>query len=195
MWMSFASLQRFEEAVETIAERVARVRAALERRQVPYEVIGGVAVAAWVVQADPEAVRATRDVDLVIRRSDLQRAREAIEEAGFSFRQVLGIPMFLDKEKPSVRGGVHLVFANEKVRPEYAHPVPALSEEPARSREGFRIAPLESLVRMKLTSFRDRDRVHLRDLLEVDLISPEIEGSLPSDLRERLEQLKETPDG
>jgi len=194
MRISFASLERFEEAVETIAERVRRVTSALERHRVPYEVVGGVAVAAWVTQVDREAVRATRDVDLVIRRSDLPRARAALEDAGFSFRQVLGIPMFLDREKPRVRGGVHLIFESEKVRKEYAHPVPALSPEPARSPEGFRIAPLQSLVRMKLTSFRDRDRVHLRDLLEVNLISPEIERDLPPDLQERLRQLRETPE-
>lgn len=30
--------------------------------------------------------------------------------------------------------------------------------------------PLEALVRMKLTYFRDKDRVHLRDMLRVGLI-------------------------
>ncbi len=195
MWMPFAALQRFEEAMETIAERVMRVTAALERHQVPYQVIGGVAVAAWVAQVDPEAVRATRDVDLVIRRSDLERARAAVEEAGFIFRQVLGIAMFLDKEKPRVRGGVHLRFENEKVRREDPHAVPPLAENPPRSQQGFRITPLESLVRMKLTSFRDKDRVHLRDLLDVELITPEIEKSLPPDLQQRLQHLRETPEG
>ncbi len=29
---------------------------------------------------------------------------------------------------------------------------------------------VESLVRMKLTSFRDKDRMHLRDMLDVELI-------------------------
>lgn len=194
MWMPFAALERFEEALETIAQRVRRVASALERHEVPYEVIGGLAVAAWVSRVDPEAVRGTRDVDLVIRRSDLDRARIALEEAGFLFRKVMGISMFLDREKPRVRGGVHLLFEKEKVRGEYAYPVPALAEDPPRSAQGFRIAPLESLVLMKLTSFRRKDQVHLEDLLEVGLITPEIEERLPADLRERLTQLKQTPE-
>lgn len=195
MWMSIESLKRFEEAMETVAQRVARVTQALERHHVPYQVIDGLAVSAYVYQVDPDAVRATRDVDLVIRRCDLAGARTALEEAGFRFRQVLGVAMFVDQKKPSARSGVHLVFENEKVRPENAHPVPPLAPSPPRSHEGYRISPLESLVHMKLTSFRDRDRVHLRDLLEVGLITPEIERSLPADLLERLRQLKETPEG
>jgi hypothetical protein len=194
MHSSVPSLTRFEEAVETVAERVRRVTAALERHGVPYEVIGGLAVAAWVARVDPEAVRATRDVHVVIRRSDLRRARSALEEAGFAFREVVGVAMFVDRQKPRVRGGVHLVFEKERVRREYAHPAPALAEDPPRSSEGFRIAPLESLLFMKLTSFRDKDRVHLRDLLEVGLISPEVERTLPPDLQERLRQLRESPE-
>lgn len=188
------SLARFEEAVETIAERVRRVTSALEHRGVPYQVVGGLAVAAWVARVDPEAVRVTRDVDVVIRRSDLERAKQALEEIGFEFRQVVGVAMFVDRAKPRVRGGIHLVFENEKVRKEYAHPVPALAGDPPRSQEGFRIAPVESLVCMKLTSFRDKDRVHLRDMLEVGLISPEVESKLPPDLQERLRQLKGSPE-
>ncbi len=180
--------------METIAERVLRVTAALERHRVPYEVVGGIAVAAWIFQVDPEAIRTTLDVDLMICRSDLPRAQAALEEAGFTFRKVLGIPMFVDREKPRVRGGIHLLFEKEKVRQESPHPVPALAEDPPRSAEGFRIAPLESLVQMKLTSFRLKDRVHLQDLLEVGLITPKIEASLPPDLQERLRQLKETPE-
>jgi len=34
----------------------------------------------------------------------------------------------------------------------------------------FRVLSLEALVRMKLTSYRDKDRMHLRDMLDVGLI-------------------------
>ncbi len=157
--------------------------------------IGGLAVAAWVSRVDPEAVRATRDVDLLIRRQDLGRAKAALEEAGFRFRQVLGLPMFVDQVKPSARSGVHLVFENEKFRPVDVHPVPAMAEDPPRAPDGYRVTPLESLVRMKLISFRRKDQVHLEDLLDVQLITPEIEKTLPPDLLARLEELKRTPEG
>jgi hypothetical protein len=45
---------------------------------------------------------------------------------------------------------------------------------------------------MKLTSFRDKDRVHVRDLDSVGLITSEIEAGLPELLRERLAQVRAT---
>ena len=193
--MPFATLERYEEALETIAQRVRRAAAALEKHGVPYAVVGGNAVAAWVSRVDPEAVRGTRDVDITIRRSDLARATEAMAEAGFRFREVLGIAMFVDVVKPTVKGGVRLVFAEEKVRPEYAHAVPPIPENPPRSLDNYAVVPLESLVCMKLTSFRDKDRTHVRDMLEVGLITPEIERRLPPDLMARLQELKDNPNG
>ena len=62
--MPFAVLERYEEALETIAERARRAASALEKYSVPYAVIGGNAVASWVASVDPEAVRGTRDVDI-----------------------------------------------------------------------------------------------------------------------------------
>ena len=193
MWTTIDSLKRFEEAMETIAERVLRVSRALEKQGIPHEVIGGLAVAAWVFKADPDAVRTTMDVDLVVRRHDLEKIKGALEGIGFQFRHPLGIPMFVDEHKPKVKGGVHLLFENEKVRSDYLHPVPPLVENPPRADQGYRIAPLDSLIRMKLTSYRRKDQVHLDDLLSVGLITPEIEAALPTDLRARLQFLKDTP--
>ncbi len=51
------------------------------------------------------------------------------------------------------------------------------------------------LVRMKLTSFRDKDRTHLRDLIDVGLIGPEWCGKLAPQLAGRLQQLIDTPEG
>ena len=48
---------------------------------------------------------------------------------------------------------------------------------------------------MKLTSFRDKDRTHLRDLLEVGLIEESWLAILPVDLAARLKELLDTPDG
>ena len=118
-----------------------------------------------------------------------------MEEAGFRFREVVDIAMFVDREKPTVRGGIHLIFENEKVRKEYAHAVPPIVENPPRSQENYAIVPLESLVRMKLTSFLLDDKVDLRDLLEVCLITPEIEKTLPPDLLACLMELQQTPEG
>ncbi len=181
--------------MERVHNRVRRVAALLDQQGIPYAVVGGLAVAAWVLRADPGAVRATRDVDLAIRRSDLNRVRAVLEAAGFLFRHVAGVDMFLDPESPRASDAVHLLFENEKVRKESLYPVPPLSPASPRSEGGYVIAPLESLLLMKLTSFRDKDRTHLRDLLGVGLITLEIEKTLPPELLARLEELKQNPDG
>ena len=69
-----------------------------------------------------------------------------------------------------------------------------MSEDPPRAQDGYRIAPLESLVRIQLITFRLNDRVDLEDLLEVGLVTPEVEETLPPDLRNRLTELKSTPE-
>jgi hypothetical protein len=48
---------------------------------------------------------------------------------------------------------------------------------------------------MKLTSFRDKDRVHLRDLIDVGLIDESWLEKTPAVLRLRLRQLLENPEG
>jgi hypothetical protein len=46
------------------------------------------------------------------------------------------------------------------------------------------------LVRMKLTSFRLKDQVHIQDLDSVGLITPAVEASLSEALLERLAQVR-----
>ena len=53
---------------------------------------------------------------------------------------------------------------------------------------------LEALVRMKLTSFRDKDRTHLRDMLEIGLIDSSWTSRFSAPLAARLQQLIDTPD-
>ena len=48
---------------------------------------------------------------------------------------------------------------------------------------------------MKLTAFRDKDRTHLRDLIEVGLIDADWTGRLPRQLAERLQVLLDSPEG
>jgi hypothetical protein len=180
-------------AVEKVRQRLLRASAALESAGIPYAVAGGNAVAAWVSRVDEAAVRNTQDVDILLRRADLKPATEALHKAGFAYRHVAGIDMFLDGPEAKARDAVHLVLAAEKVRPDYALPAPDVSEsEPATA---FRLLTLEALVRMKLTSFRDKDRVHLRDLMSVGLVDSSWMARLPQVLRPRLQQLLESPEG
>src|ERR1700676_2411096 len=120
--------ERMVTAVEKVRERMRRAAAALEQAQIPYAVIGGNAVAAWVSEVDEAAVRNTRDVDILLRRADLDRAKEAMGAAGFIYRHVKSIDMFLDGPGSRARDAVHIIFAGEKVRPEDAVPAPDVTE-------------------------------------------------------------------
>jgi hypothetical protein len=48
------------------------------------------------------------------------------------------------------------------------------------------LIPLADLIRMKLTSFRIKDQMHLKDLDEAGLITPDAETGLSPVLAERL---------
>ncbi len=60
---------------------------------------------------------------------------------------------------------------------------------------GFRLVAFESPVRMKLTSFRDKDRTHLRDMIDVGLLDYSWPARLPAELATRLRELLENPEG
>src|SRR5437667_2643829 len=111
------SWERMIRAVEKVRERLLRATSVLDQAGIPYAVVGGNAVAAWVSRIDEAAVRNTQDVDILLRRSDLARAKEAMAPAGFVFRHSASIDMFLDGPGSKARDAVHIVFAAEKVRP------------------------------------------------------------------------------
>jgi len=186
------SWERMSNAVERVRQRLLRAARALELAEVPYAVAGGNAVAAWVSRVDETAVRNTQDVDIVLRRANLDAAREALEGAGFVYRHVAGIDMFLDGPNAKARDAVHIIFAAERVRPHYGVPAPDVTE--SEETETFRLLSLDALVRMKLTAFRDKDRVHLRDLIAVDLVDNSWLSRVPAPLRARLQELFDNPE-
>ena len=186
-------LERMVRAVEKVRERLLRAAKALEDARIPYAVVGGNAVAAWVARVDESAVRNTQDVDIVLRRADLETAKQAMAGAGFTYRHVKGVDMFLEGPDARARDAVHIVFAGEKVRPEYVMPVPEISD--AVSDKGIRLMMLESLVQMKLTSFRRKDQVHLLDLIDVGLVDESWLDRLPPELASRLKELLDDPEG
>src|SRR2546421_4843747 len=122
------SWERMIRAVEKVRERLGRATAVLDQAGIPYAVLGGNAVAAWVSRVDESAVRNTQDVDLMIRRADLNLAQAALAAAGFIHRHVAGIELFLDGPNAKARDAVHVIFAGERVRTEYLFPAPVGEE-------------------------------------------------------------------
>lgn len=187
------SWERMIRAVEKVRQRLERATRALEKAGVAYAVIGGNAVAAWVSRVDEAAVRNTQDVDILLRREDLEAAKSALAPAGFIYRHAKSNDMFLDGPEAKARDAVHIVFAGEKVRPEYDTPAPDVDE--SEQAGAFKIIELEPLVRMKLTSYRIKDRMHLIDFIDVGLIDAAWPQRFDPVLGARLQELLDNPEG
>jgi hypothetical protein len=183
------SAKAYDRHVEQLFEVLNRVAAALRQAGIEYRVIGGVAVFLHVSERDELAARMTRDIDLAVNRQDLSRIAEAVRPYGFALRHVAGIDMLVDAAKPSARSAVHMVMAGERVRPTDMAPIPEFST-PVRTSEGILLVPVAELLRMKLTSFRLKDKVHIQDMDGVGLITPEVEAALSVEFRERLAEVR-----
>lgn len=176
-------------AVDRVEQLLRRVSDALQNAGIDYAIVGGNAVAAWVAKVDEGAVRATKDVDFLLRREDLARVADALRPTGLIPVEVLGVHMFVERENPNPKTGAHVVIAGERIRAEYRHAAPDPRESEICD-AGFRLLNLAPLVAMKLQAYRFIDRAHIQDLLAVGLIDGELRGSLPSDLRTRLDEVQ-----
>lgn len=185
--------ERMFRAVELVQERLNRACAALQQAQVPYAVIGGNAVAAWVATIDEGAARNTRDVDLLLAEDDLPQATIALQKAGFVRDDVMGTVVFLDGNDGKPSQGLHILIAGRKVRPEYATATPTIDQ--SVEIQSKRIVELEALVEMKLNSYRRKDQTHLLDMIHVGLVDDSWPDRFPPQLGNRLKELLEDPDG
>ena len=146
---------------------------------------------AWVAQVDEAALRTTRDVDILVRPSDLSALINAMTAAGFHHRNTSGLDMFVEHPDASARDGVHVLLVGNVERG--GEPNPDI--EPAARANDFQTVELETLVRMKLNANRDKDRVHLRDMISLGMIDWSWLDKYPQHLRLRLEELLNDPDG
>jgi hypothetical protein len=178
----------FEERVNQLFSLADLIEKAFSSAGLEYRVVGGLATYLYVEEAEADAGRLTKDIDIAVQRSDLEKIAKAVEPFGLRYRHVAGVDMLTQAEEPSARRAVHMIFTGEKVRNEYPETVPGLGS--FRTIRGVRLVPLADLVRMKLTSYRLKDQAHLKDLDEVGLVTPEIEDGLSEVLRERLAKVR-----
>jgi hypothetical protein len=176
--------------VEQLFDRMRQLHAVFTAAGVPYRLVGGLAVHLHVAQQDPLQARLTADIDAGVERQDLPRIVEAAAAAGWEYRHTAGVDMLVDARAPRARSPVRLIFLREKVRPDYLEPVP--DSAPVVTAEGILLAPVSDLVRMKLTSYRLKDRVHIQDMDNAGLITPAIEAGLPAQFRRRLAEIRAT---
>lgn len=163
--------------MDQLLEVLSRLAALLDDAGVKYQLIGGMATYMHVHRLDPMGARLTRDVDICVHREDLPKIAEHAREHRFQFRHAAGIDRLLDLEEPKAHSAVHFVFSGELVRPNELAKVPEL-DQPDRF-DQFKVAPVSHLLTMKLTSYRFKDMAHIRDMLNVGLITPEMEAAQP----------------
>lgn len=191
--MTVDVLDRVVRAVQEVRERLLRSARALEAAGLPYAVVGGNAVAVWVGKIDEGAVRNTKDVDILVRRQDSDAVRAAMEDAGFLAGSTFGVDFFIDGPTGKPSQGVHLLYSGERVKVTDPVPTPDLSETTHGG--DFQVVTLEALLRMKLVSYRDKDRTHIRDLIGVGLIDATWAEKYPPPLDERLRVILADPEG
>lgn len=183
----------FESRLFDLVGILHKITEPLTAEGIPHELIGGLAVLIHVEETDPAHSMLTRDVDLMICRSDLERVVDIAVKHGFRFRHAAAMDMLLFGETDSAKNAVHLIFSGEKVRPNQATPNPAIAPEKKHIHgKEVLVIPVADLVRMKLSSYRDKDRVQIRSMDAAGLIKPEVERALPKDLQVRLEHIRGT---
>lgn len=189
--MEGSLMDRIENHMYELRRKSVTVSQSLQKSGIPHAVIGGLAVGAYLARKDPSLVRTTKDLDILLREVDLVRVSVALQPHGFKYRKVLGIPAFIPMGG-KFRDGVHVVFAGKKVRETDLMSAPELNDKLLTlSADQVVYLDLVNLMRMKLTSFRLKDRAHVQDFLEAGLITPKVEASLPSNLKARLEEVKD----
>jgi hypothetical protein len=184
-----ATIASYDGHIGQLVDIAERLKQVCSKAGVDYRIVGGLAVFLHVRDRDPLAARTTRDVDVAIRRADLDKIREAAPTAGFEFRHAAGVDMLVDRTAAKTRSAVRVVFLNEKVQPDYVEPVPGM-EEAVRTEDGLMLVSVEDLLQMKLTSFRLKDQVHIQDMDSVGLITADVERGLSPALAQRLRQVR-----
>jgi hypothetical protein len=191
--MPWEVLDRMEQAVAKVRERLLRSTAALNQASIPYAVVRDHAVASWVAWVDPSAVRNSPDIDLLVRREQIPEITAVLERAGF-VRADQGLRVcFLDGPNGKVREAVNLLFVGEQAGLDGSFNLPSIATIPDLGR--FRVLDLPSLVELSLILNRNQDRMHLHDLIGVGLIDRTWLARLPPLLAERLQAILDTPDG
>lgn len=151
----------------------------LERGEIPWCVVGGLAVNHWA--AEPMA---TADVDLVIATDRIEKAVQALEGVGFrakSFEWSINLKGHSDVSVQISTESVYQSFPARAV-PADVHGIL------------MRVASLEDTLQGKILAWRDsrrRPSKRQKDLLDIMRLAeahPDLTQSLPSDIAERLKQ-------
>jgi len=160
---------------------------------VPFALIGGKAVAAWIISADGVNDLGLRPIDLLIHERDADRALAALDIFGYAHRKYRTQILLRNSDKSWDRGAIRLAYAGAQVRPEDLRPLP--TPEQSCLVEGYRCLELPTLVEMLLAQFRIIDKAHVRSLAENDLVNADWLDRIDPTMAKRLKAILEDPHG
>ena len=154
---------------------------ALERADIPWCAIGGIAVNHWA--AEPVV---TRDVDFVVAATDVDTAISALVEAGFTAERYQWSVNFRGASKVAIQLSTEVFYS------EFA------SRSVAADVHGIllRVSALEDTFAGKLKAWQDTDQPpskRINDLADIARLletHPELDHILPDDVKLRLEQVR-----
>ena len=180
----------FEAGMYSLSNDLEQIVTALRDADVHFEVVDGVAVNAHIFSLNRSRSFVTRDIDLLVNRSDLPRIAEAAEPLGYHAKKMMG-GYTLIRPGQDLAEAIHLLFIGEKSKSNQPFPHPEIHpEEKHLLNLRIPVAPLKDLLAMKLNSLRPKDVVHIEILDDVGLINQDLERELPPALRERLNEAR-----
>ena len=155
----------------------------LEQREIPWCMIGGLAVNHWA-----EEPMATADVDLVIAAGRVAEAVEALKKAGFKAKRFAWSVNLKGRSKVSVQISTEKFYRDfpQRAVPADIHGIL------------MRVASLEDTLQGKIAAWRDRERrpskrqKDLTDILRLIESHPRLKKSLPADVLKHLNSLETT---
>ena len=133
----------------------------------------------------------TRDIDLLLHRTDLEQTARAAEPLGYHAKKIMGGYMLIRPEQEAAEA-IHLLFTGEKSKSTQPLPHPSELHPDEKDLLGviIPVAPLAHLLHMKLNSLGPQDLIHIEIRDEVGLITPELERALPPVLHARLQEAR-----
>jgi hypothetical protein len=172
--------------MHSLLEELEKIVTVLNEAKIAYEGVDGIAVNAHLLPRHRSRSFVWPNIDLMIRREDLEGVVEAGRAAGYEGRRIIGGYLLIRPGQHPAEA-IHLIFAGERSKSTQPSPHPEVQPE-MKSLFGVLVpvAPLSDLLRMMLNSFRPKDLVHLEILDETGLITAEMEATLPAALQDRL---------
>ena len=116
----------FFEGMVSLATELSQITKVLAGARAPFEFVGDMAVNAHIASQHQDRMFVTRNIDVLVQRSDLPAIVEAATIAGYEARKIIGEFMLrLPDQKPAE--AVHLLFAGAKSKSTQPLPHPGLA--------------------------------------------------------------------